>query len=286
MEDEIPRLSPVWEHSLTILLGNDPTTEPGIALRHWVHFQGVHNILDLLSWDQEEPNSIPAQQVYSPDDHGQDLCLRTNQIKQIYGLITYMKHIFGPYNSGIAPQDDPFQQFSPVEWTQQPPTQMRSYLIQYLPDPHAVPYGPISSTRLTGYSTAAIELMVFRKVINRKIAAYPSLRDERYFGGFKRSLFIVPKSHECNEDLHPTFTPGCESEQQELFEVKQTFMYSVFNVNVQTDMGKTIVRRHLTTTGAQSVWRDLCEHMKTSSKGPSEKRRLTQYVTINVLDNY
>ena len=206
------------------------------------------------SWDQEEPNSIPAQQVYSPDDHGQDLYLRTNQIKQICGLITYMKHIFGSYNSGIAPQDDPFQQFSPVEWTQQTPTQMRSYLIQYLPDPHAVPYGPISSTRLTGYSTAAIELMAFKKGIDRRIAAYPSLRDERYFGGFKRSLFIVAKSHECNEDLHPTFTPGCESEQQELFEVKQTFMYSVFNVNVQTDMGKTIVRRHLTTTGAQSVW--------------------------------
>ena len=95
MENEIPRLSPVWEHSLTILLGHDPTSDPGMALRHWVHFQGVHNILDLLSWDQEELKTTPAQQLYSLDDHGQGLCLRTNQIKQIYGLITYMKHLFG-----------------------------------------------------------------------------------------------------------------------------------------------------------------------------------------------
>ena len=36
------------------LIGHDPTSDPGIALRQWVHFQRVHNILDLLRWDQEE----------------------------------------------------------------------------------------------------------------------------------------------------------------------------------------------------------------------------------------
>ena len=60
-------------------------------------------------------------------------------------------------------------------------------------------------------------------------------------------------------------------------------MFSVFNANLQTDMGKTIVRRHLTTTDAQAVWRELSEHMRPSSTGASEKRRLTQYVTNTVL---
>ena len=50
-------------------------------------------------------------------------------------------------------------------------------------------------------------------------------------------------------------------------------------------MGKNIVRRHLITTDAQSVCRELIEHMMTSSKGASEKRRLAQYVTNTVLDN-
>ena len=62
-------------------------------------------------------------------------------------------------------------------------------------------------------------------------------------------------------------------------------MFSVFNANLQTDMGKTIVRRHLADTDAQSVWKELSEHMRTSSKGASEKRRLTQYVTHTVLDD-
>ena len=73
MENENPRLPPLWEHSLITLLGHDPTSEPGIALRHWVHFQGVHNILDLLSSDQEELKTTPAQQVYSLDDDGKGL---------------------------------------------------------------------------------------------------------------------------------------------------------------------------------------------------------------------
>ena len=149
MEIENPRVPPLWEHSLTTLLGHDPTSDPGIALSQWVHFQRVHNILDLLSWAQEELKVTPAQQVYSLDDHAQGLYLRT---KQICGLITYMKHVFGFYNSGIAPQDDPYHPFKPDEWSQQTPNQMRTFLIQNLPDPHGpalAPSGPITSSRPT-----------------------------------------------------------------------------------------------------------------------------------------
>ena len=112
MGNQNPRVPPLWDHSLTTLLGHDPTSDPGIALRHWVHFQGIHNILDLLSWDQEELKAFPAQQVYSINDHGQGLYLRTNQIKQMCGLITYMKHVFAAYNSDIDPRDDPFHPFT------------------------------------------------------------------------------------------------------------------------------------------------------------------------------
>ena len=194
----------------------------------------------------------------------------------------------GAYNSDIDPRDDPFHPFTPDEWSQQTSTMLRTYLIQNLPDPHGpepVPSGPISSSRPTGYSPAAIELMDFKKSIKRAIAAYPSLKDERYFDGFMRSHFIVAKTHECNEVLDPTYTPGSKPEEQELFEGKQTFMFSVFNANLQTDMGKTIVRRHLANTDAHTVWKELSEHMRTSSKGASDKRRLTLYVTNTVLDD-
>ena len=77
------------------------------------------------------------------------------------------------------------------------------------------------------------------------------------------------KSHKCNEVLEPTYTPGSEPQQQELFEAKQTFVFSVFNANLQTDMGKTI----------EDTWTplmlnhsgELSEHMRTSSKETQRK---------------
>ena len=49
--------------------------------------------------------------------------------------------------------------------------------------------------------------------------------------------------------------------------------------------GRPLSERHLANTDAQSVWKELSEHMRTSSKGASEKRRLTQYVPNTILDD-
>ena len=92
--------------------------------------------MDLLSWDPEELKTDPTRQGYSIDDYGQCIQLRTNQVKQICGLITYMKHIFESYNSGIEPSDNPFHPFSSDEWAQYTPSQIRTYLVQTLPSPH------------------------------------------------------------------------------------------------------------------------------------------------------
>ena len=62
-------------------------------------------------------------------------------------------------------------------------------------------------------------------------------------------------------------------------------MLSLFDKDLLTDMGKNIVRKYVHTNDAQSVSKDFQEHMKSSSKGVSEKRRLTQYVTNTVLDD-
>ena len=48
-------------------------------------------------------------------------------------------------------------------------------------------------------------------------------------------------------------------------------------------MGRTKVRMYLRTTDAQAVWKEYSEYMTTASKGASERRKLTQYVTNTVL---
>ena len=43
-------------------------------------------------------------------------------------------------------------------------------------------------------------------------------------------------------------------------------MFCVFNANLLTDMGKTIVRKHLNTTDAQAVWQELSDNFKGSTE--------------------
>ena len=142
-----------------------------------------------------------------------------------------------------------------------------------------------SSTATEPRNTSNQKLVSFRKGIKREETAYPTLKDERYFHSFSRSLYITTKSHECEDVPDPEYTPS--NSEKELFEAKQVFMFSALDKHLLTDMGKTIVRKYVHTTDAQSMWMDFQEHMKSSSKGASEKRRLTQYVTNTVLyDNY
>ena len=140
-----------------------------------------------------------------------------------------------------------------------------------------------SSTATDPRNTSNQKLVSFRKGIEREETVYPTLKDGRYFDSFSRSLYITAKSHECDEVLDPEYTPS--NSEKELFDAKQVFMFSVLDKHLLTDMGKNIVRKYVHTTDAQSVWKDFQEYMKSSSKGASEKRRLTQYVTNTVLDD-
>ena len=87
-----------------------------------------------------------------------------------------------------------------------------------------------------------------------------------------------------DEVLLPTSRPRGDADSLELFRLKNDFMYSVFNKCLLSDMGKTIVRKHLDNMNVRQVWEEFATHMTTSSKGNAEKYRLHTYVTTTVLD--
>ena len=100
------------------------------------------------------------------------------------------------------------------------------------------------------------------------------LKDEKCFEAFRRNLLVTATTHDCEEVLEVDYIPGYDDDSQELFQQKQYFMYSVFNKVLQSDMGKTLVRRHAPTLDAQSVWKEFETHMSTLSKGLNERHSL------------
>ena len=57
------------------------------------------------------------------------------------------------------------------------------------------------------------------------------------------------------------------------------------NKVLQSDMGKTIVRKYAPTLDAQSVWKEFETHMSTSSKRLNERCRLHAYLSTTVYDS-
>ena len=64
--------------------------------------------------------------------------------------------------------------------------------------------------------------------------------------------------------LDPNYTPST-NEEDEIFEIKQRFMYSVFNRTIQVNIGKAIVRKHENNWDAQSIYAELLEEATRST---------------------
>ena len=116
----------------------------------------------------------------------------------------------------------------------------------------------------------AYQLLSFKKSIERQVS--------------QRNLMVTTTTHGSEEILEGDYMPQYDDDSQEQFQQKQYFMYSVFNKVLESDMGKTIVRKYAPTLDAQSVWKEFETHMSTSSKGLNERHRLHAYVSTTVYD--
>ena len=59
------------------------------------------------------------------------------------------------------------------------------------------------------------QLAGFKKGIKTEVTSYPTLKDERYFDSFSRSLYISAKSHEISDEvLDPDYKPSTEDKEQ------------------------------------------------------------------------
>ena len=135
-------------------------------------------------------------------------------LKELYSLYRYMQHLI--LESEFDYDDEEFG--NPLDegsWLMQTRGKYMKFVIYH------------SSTATEPRNTSNRKLASFRKGIKREETSYPTLKDERYFDSFSRSLYISAKSHECDEELDPEYTPS--NFEKELSEAKQIFMFSVLD---------------------------------------------------------
>jgi hypothetical protein len=82
----------------------------------------------------------------------------------------------------------------------------------------------------------------FMHGVKRDKSHYKAFKLERYWDDWNRGFRATAKTHDMMEVLDSTYVLT-NRDDIALFEAKQTFMYSVFEEHLQTDMGKTLVRK-------------------------------------------
>ncbi len=281
----VPEIPTVWEHAVTNLMNIPITSSEGINIRLWIQYQELNTIDDLLFWDLEDFDSNLIGCQFETRKGASDTfktSLKHNTVKQLIMLWKYIRFL-----SQDIPIDAPHES-NPLTARNFLSLTSRDYRAWRLAEITSCPVDPPShlpnTRRVNNNSTATSSLLSFKRAIKRDINDYQILKDEKYFESFKRSLKVTARMHGCEEILDPNYRPPNDTESQELFQLKQDFMFSVFNNCLKNDMGKTLVRRHVHNMNAQMVWADFDSHMTRSSKGRAEKRRLHTYVTTTILD--
>ena len=253
----------------------------------------LYNVIDgpinsWLHWDPSDSDDIRMIEKYV-ENNGSTVYLPNCTVKILISLWNYMDLLINQ-DKPVDQQGNRLYYVMDEQWTKLTAKDMRTALVNAKSEQRSS-----SRTSMPSFSTTPssapirspmnLELDSFKKCIKREASAYSVLKDEHFFDKFHRDLLITEKSHDVSEILDPAYSPGPSPEERESFEAKQVFMYKVVNETLQTDMGRTMVRKYLRTTDAQAVWKEYSDYMTTSSKGASEKRKLTYYVTNTVLDN-
>ena len=285
----LPPFPPVWEHAIAVLMKLPPTTAEGQNMRAWVTYHSLTSLDDFLMWklDTLQYDDVtvcfPSRDPSKPNSL---ISLKPNPINHLIMLKKYIHHMVQESHLSVT-SDSSDHALEPDNFLHTTFHQFMSWKLNEITtsspspppsvtasDPRAAPSTPSCSS----------QLLDFKRGIKRDISAYPTLKDEKYYESFKRSVLVTARAHDWEEILQPTFRPREDADSLELFRLNNDFMYSVFNKCLLSDMGKTIVRKHIDNMNAQQVWEEFATHMATSSKGKAEKHGLHTYVTTTVLD--
>jgi hypothetical protein len=118
----------------------------------------------------------------------------------------------------------------------------------------------------------------FRKSVKRDKTHYSDLKEDKYFNSWNRGFVATAHMHHTHLILDEGYTPTTVIEKA-LFQEMQVFMYAVLEEHLKTDKGKSLVSEYEPTHDAQSIYRELKKHARSSTAAQISGDTLLQYIT-------
>ena len=203
-----PKLSDIWEYTLTEMLGHDSRSDTGKSLWFWVKTNKIDELYKLLLWDVDDFTNHGALSSYMEKADSEESFHMPSTPHHLRKYVQYISSQ-APVDMDFGHPDHPLAM---ANWSQHSNHTFMKFVLQQQTDsftPKPSHKQQVSNQQLAG----------FKKGIKIKVTSYPILKDERNFDSFSRSLCITTKSHDCDEVLDPDYKPSTED--KELFETKK-----------------------------------------------------------------
>ncbi|MGL4351678.1 MAG: hypothetical protein ACRCT2_14160, partial [Plesiomonas shigelloides] len=214
------------------------------------------------------------------DENGNpaDLPLLLNEeglLNALKGFAAHMEaHLGRPLNPGdwLQVTEDEFDEY-----------QGSSNLIFFDPSRPAAGLPPtVSATLQTTVGQVAPEVLAFKRGIKRDQSLFPVYKEEKDWDDWQRRTRTQATAQGVENVLNMSYIPVVPQD-IELFKEQQKYMMAVFTTCVQTDYGKTLVRKFEGTHDAQMLFIELERHAKTSTSAILTATELLSYITTATL---
>ena len=136
-------------------------------------------------------------------------------------------------------------------------------------------------THSSGF-TSLSRAQQFQKSTKRNVSDYSEFLQDKQWGTWKRDLVTTATYHDTHEVLDPIFAPRT-LEETDLFRVKLSFMFLVFQTKVKTQWGQHLLRIHHDTGDAQRLYLDMVDHYTKSNVAALTKSTLLSKITTTQL---
>ena len=124
----------------------------------------------------------------------------------------------------------------------------------------------------------------FAKSIKRDKTHYTELKDEKHWDKWLTGFVIQATAHGVEHMILDHKYKPSTPEDIAVFQEKQKFMMSVFRHCLKSDKGKDIIRENMTSGDAQKVYKELMDHMSTSTGARITSAQTVAYLVKAVYD--
>jgi hypothetical protein len=128
-------------------------------------------------------------------------------------------------------------------------------------------------------SAVHTEFATFQKAMKRDAGLYPVITQDAQWDTWNCSLVSIARAQAIDHVLDSTYVPSLPDEIASFAE-KQKYMFSVFELALQTDRGKAIIRSHEATYDARTVYKEMNDYYcNRDSMSLLDSRTLPSYIT-------